>query len=297
MVRLIVLMIACALGLAVHAEPDAREVNIDYQGLRLNALYQSGSRVPVILIVHGTLGHNEMDVIQGLRSALTEEGLGSLAINLGLAVDDRHGSYDCNVPHRHQHADAVGELQQWVNWLEQLGQDTIIVLGHSRGGNQLARYLADKPDPAVKAGVLLAPIMPRWQEQRAEYENRFGVELAPALMAAEEQIKLGRGEQLMSNVGLLYCDPGAVSANSFASYYRDDPDLYTPALFDRIHLPLLVIEGSEDQITLGLAEAFQAAPKREQQELVTIEGAGHFFRDLYAYDVVEAMEEFLERQL
>ncbi len=296
MIRLLLLTMTCALGLAAHAEPQMREVSIDYQELRLNALYQSGSREPVILIVHGTLGHNEMDVIQGLRSALTEDGLGSLSINLGLDVDDRHGSYDCSVPHRHQHGDAVAELQQWINWLKQRGHETIITLGHSRGGNQLARYLADEPDPAVKAGVLLAPIMPRWQQQRAEYENRFGVELAPVLMAAEEQIKLGRGEQLMSDVGLLYCEPGAVSANSFASYYRDDPDLYTPALFDRIQLPLLVIEGSEDQITLGLAEAFNAAPEREQQELVTIEGAGHFFRDLYAYDVVEAMVEFLERQ-
>jgi pimeloyl-ACP methyl ester carboxylesterase len=297
MVRLILLTIAWALGLAAHAAPGAREVSIDYQGLRLNALYQSGSQEPVILIVHGTLGHNEMDVIQGLRSALTEEGFGSLSINLGLGVDDRHGSYDCSQPHRHQHGDAVGELQQWVDWLKELDQNTIIMLGHSRGGNQLARYLADKPDAAVKAGVLLAPIMPRWQQQQADYEKRFGVDLAPVLMAAEEEIKLGRGEQLMPNVGLLYCDPGAVSANSFASYYRYDPDFYTPALFDRIHLPLLVIEGSEDQITFGLAEAFHAAPGREQQELVTVEGAGHFFRDLYAYDVVEAMVEFLENQL
>ncbi len=158
MLQLLLLTFAWALGLSAHAEPQ-QQVSIEYQGLRLNALYQPGSREPVILIVHGTLGHNDMDVIQGLRSALTEEGLGSLSINLSLDVDDRHGSYDCSEPHRHQHGDAVGEMQQWINWLKKLGRNTIIVLGHSRGGNQVARYLADRPDPAVKAGVLLMSIV------------------------------------------------------------------------------------------------------------------------------------------
>ena len=36
----------------------------------------------------------------------------------------------------------------------------------------------------------------------------------------------------------------------------------------------------------------------ERVEFVTIEGADHFFRDLYAYDLVEAVEAWLtDRQM
>lgn len=285
------------LAQSVLAEPVAEEVTLEYQGLRLNALYQKGEDGPVILILHGTLGHNEMDVLKGIRGVFAEEGVATLAVNLSLGVDNRHGMYDCATPHRHQHRDALLEVQQWINWLKQKGHNTIVLFGHSRGGNQIAMYLADNPDPAVKAGVLLAPMLETPDSIAAAYKKRFGMSVDGVLTQARELVGNGKGDQMMDKVGLLYCEPGKTSAASFVSYYSDDPGFYTPRLFKKINRPLLVIEGTADDVVTGLGDAFAAAETRDDQELVSVEGADHFFRDLYAYDVAEAVTDFLDRQL
>lgn len=295
--RLLLCVAFLLLGPSVLAATAAREITLDYQGLRLNALYQQGGEDKAILILHGTLGHNAMDVLKGIRGVFAEEGVTTLAVNLSLGVDNRHGMYDCATPHRHRHRDALLEVQQWINWLKQQGYNTIVVLGHSRGGNQLAMYLADNPDSAVKAGVLLAPMLETAASTAAAYNKRFGVDVDGVLTQARELVASGKGEQMMENVGLLYCEPGETSAASFVSYYSDDPGFYTPVLFKRINRPLLVIEGTEDNIVAGLGEAFAAAETHDNQALVSVDGADHFFRDLYAYDVVEAVNEFLERHL
>lgn len=48
--------------------------------------------------------------------------------------------YDCAKPHRHRLVDALDEIAAWVDWLKQRGASDIVLLGHSRGGNQAAWY-------------------------------------------------------------------------------------------------------------------------------------------------------------
>ena len=88
-------------------------VQMTYQGLRLNAvLSETDNRdAPVFLLLHGTLAHNDMEIMRSLREVLHEEGIASLAVTLSLGVDDRSGMYDCNAEHRHRHTDAIGELE------------------------------------------------------------------------------------------------------------------------------------------------------------------------------------------
>lgn len=270
----------------------AEEVFIDHQGLRLNALYENVDERPAVLMVHGTLAHNDMDILQGLREAVTESGMATLSINLSLGVDNRHGMYDCVVPHRHRHEDAVAEIAAWVDFLAKRGQEQIIVLAHSRGGNQLARYLAGDVAPQVKAGVLVAPMSWSYEGMQSAYRKRFSQALEPLLSAAESLVEEGKGDQMMDDTGFLYCAPGQVSAASFASYYRRDSAMHTANLYAAMKRPLLVVEGSEDRVSESVGEAFNNAEKGEQQTLVTIQGADHFFRDLYAYEVVDAISEF-----
>ena len=56
---------------------------------------------------------------------------------------------------------------------------------------------------------------------------------------------------------------------------------------------MLVFAGSEDTVVPGLAEHMLRV---NQDNLVfeEIDGAGHFFRDLYLYDVVDSTLAFLD---
>jgi hypothetical protein len=121
----------------------AEEVKIPHDGLTLNAdlTRASGKTLAdgVVLIVHGTLAHNRMETIRNLSDVLVDRGLSTLAINLSLGLDDRHGMYDCKFAHRHRYLDSGREIGAWLNWLK------------TRGGAQrhpdgpLARRRAGRP--------------------------------------------------------------------------------------------------------------------------------------------------------
>jgi len=271
-----------------------QEVRITHGGLTLNALWADHGSDQVVLILHGTIAHNDMEVIRGLREAFAEATISTLAINLSLAVDDRHGMYDCEVPTRHRESDAEEELLAWLDWLKRTqGDPIVLLLGHSRGANQVARFAAGDHGKGVAGVAMLAP--PTWNEQRAAsaYAEKFGVDVNAVLDRARQLASAGRGDELMANTGLLYCDPAPVSANAFLSYYEPDPLRDSPTVLARITRPTLVIAGSEDTTIGDLIGQLESQSLPANQRLEVVEGAGHFFRDLYAYDVVDRVVSFM----
>ena len=191
-------------GLAQAAE----KVSLKARGLTLNANLELAKDKKlsdgVILLTHGTLAHNEMEIIKTLQSLLKERGHNTLAINLSLGIDNRGASmYDCKVPHKHHYLDAVNEIAAWVNWLKSKGASKISVLGHSRGGNQTARYAAGKPDAAIDRVILVAPAT--WSQKHGEgsYEKRFKTKLGPLLDKAQKLTARGQGSQIREKSGIL----------------------------------------------------------------------------------------------
>jgi pimeloyl-ACP methyl ester carboxylesterase len=248
----------------------------------------------VAVLMHGTLSHRDTEIIRSLETLLSEQGVSTLAINLSLGVADRRGAFSCEGPHTHQEWDASEELRRWLDWLTAQGVENSSLIGHSRGANQIARYVYESADPRVARMILIAP--PQWSEDGAAdaYAARHGQSLAQLLALAEQQITDGKGSALLpDSVGLLYCENTRVSAESFVSYYRADPLRDTPTLLARLQTPTLVIAGSEDEIASGLpASLAEHAP---EVEIVEIEGADHFFRDLYADELVEYAIEFIDQ--
>src|SRR5690606_31014262 len=106
--------IAGKVALADLVQPEATEAN------------------GVLLIVHGTLAHKDMELIEALQTALADRGFASLAPSLTLGLDRREGMYDCAQPHTHAHEDAVAEIGAWVKWLKDNGTQQVWLLGHSR---------------------------------------------------------------------------------------------------------------------------------------------------------------------
>lgn len=294
--RFATVLIAGLAAVSVHAE----EVKLEHDGLTLNAELQlaPGKTLAdgVILMTHGTLAHARMEIMRGLQATFKEYGFNTLAINLSLGQDDRHGMYDCAATHRHKHTNALDEIGLWLDWAKGQGAAEIVLLGHSRGGNQTAWFAAERGDPALRAVVLVAPQLWSPDYARQSYRKRYGTDLDPFLEKAKALVAEGKGGTVLQGVDFIYCEETAATAEAVVSYYATDPRKDTPYLLAKIDKPVLVFAGTADTVVDGerLAGQVQPLTDRGRVELRVIEGADHMFRDLYWYDIVEAVEAFLE---
>ncbi len=292
LLTILILTLASQAGLA-------GEVTLEHGNITLNARLELADgktlKDGVILMTHGTLAHNGMEIIQTLQDLLNENGLNTLAINLGLGLDDRHGMYPCETLHTHRHTDAMDEIGAWIGWLKGQGADSIVLLGHSRGGNQSAWFASEHKQPAVKAAVLVAP--QTWDEasDKKGYEGDYGKPLGPLLEQARTLVKAGKSDSKLEHTDFIYCADTQVTAGSFAAYYTPDTRFDTPSLLPGIGIPVLVFSGTEDTTVTGLAEKLSQLEQADHVEHIAIEGADHYFRDLYAEDLVDAIVDFLDR--
>jgi len=268
-------VILCISALQSYAD----EVRISQNGLVLNADLElaEGSDLAdgVILMLHGTLGHKDMEVMATLQTVFQEYGRNTLAINLSLDIDDRHGFYPCERPHTHDYTDALTELGVWFAWLKENGAGDIVVFGHSRGANQIANYIR-RDAIAVQAAILLAPSVNAGSPQHLQ-----------------QNLRDARNSEWLASADFLHCKNARVLGSSFLSYYGVPGQSDTPALLREIKVPALVLSGSEDTVVVGLGDKLQDINDGNVSH-VEVDGADHFFRDLYAYDVVDASIEFIE---
>lgn len=286
-------LVALSLSVSVSAE----ELVLPPAGLNVSAnLVTAGDNWtdgPVILMTHGTLAHNRMEIMETLQEVFLDRGYSSLAINLSLGLSDRHGMYDCNVPHAHHHTDALDEIALWLNWLKEKGVNEVVLLGHSRGGNQTAWFAVERDDPVIQSVILVAPAT--WDEVYASesYQKRYGQSLQPLLERARELVAAGEGDTMMS-VDFIYCEDTQATASAFVSYYQPDPRHDTPYLIPSIDKPVLIFAGSADKVVKGLIEKVEPLAESDSVDLEVIADADHFFRDLFAEDLADIAVEFIE---
>ncbi len=288
------LLILPALLISLCTSANAEEVTIPYNNITINGELKlaedSQLSDGVILITHGTLAHNKMEIISTLQSLLADEGLNSLSINLSLSIDNRHSMYECSVPHQHKHTDALGEIEAWLTWLTEQGAPAVALLGHSRGGNQSA-WFSDLNPNLVSSQILVAPAT--WSEdaERASYQERYNKPLEPILAQANK----ADASTWLEHTDFIYCKDSKVLASSFTDYYNSNPKFDTPTLLQTTQVPTLVFSGTEDKVVPELPEKMTAV-NNPLVTYVSVEGADHYFRDLYADQIVESIVEFLGKQ-
>lgn len=284
-------------GLLFAGTSVADEVTLLHRGLTLNGKLELAAGKTLadgaVLITHGTIAHGGMEAMAYLQQLFKDKGRNSLAINLGLGVDKRQGMYECATPHRHRHEDALDEIGAWLEWLKGKGAKSVVLLGHSRGGNQTAWYAAERDHALVSAVVLYAPATWDAAKEAQGYEKRYQKPLKPVLDKAEALVKAGKGSTLLEHTDFLYCPDTSVSAESFVSYYRHDARRDTPTLLPKIKKPVLVVVAGNDEVVPDVRQKAAVYVDGKRVQMKVIDGADHFFRDLYADDAVDAIEAFL----
>jgi len=265
-------------GLASHA--DNWQVQLDKKLLN-GKFVEAGTDKHIYLIVHGTWAHYGMEIIDSLQNLLEERDQSSLAITLSLGLSDRSGFMQCDNPVYATQDMAVEEIQLWVDTLRKRGFEHITIIGHSRGSSQVAMYENRHPGN-VRALVLLAPSVFRKELVSARYNNRSDVRL-------EDVLNLARSSKarLIGPYPLVTCDSVLAPPNTFLSYYGNRVKKNTPALVMASTVPVHIIQGSEDVIVQWTDQHIHMAENNPRVLINIVDGAGHFFRDLYLDDVVD----------
>ncbi|WP_130536363.1 alpha/beta hydrolase [Thiomicrorhabdus indica] len=276
------------LGSAAVQAAEVKEIKqtIEQNGtnlsVRANLMMADGKTMQddMVLLTHGTLTHMERSTYAALQKNLAALGVSSLAINLSLGVDNRQGEYDCAVPHKHRHTDALQEIGVWLDWLQKQGANQVTLAGHSRGGNQTAWFVSENDSDAFEKVVLIAPAFE-------------GPKPAEFLAKAQEMQKKGEGQSMINGIDFIYCKDAQATADAVVSYYQDQSGYHTVELLKSAKKPTLVAIGSDDDVVAELAEAVEPLVASGKVSAVTIEDADHFFLDFANEDLAAAIAEFV----
>ncbi|MGF1643864.1 MAG: alpha/beta hydrolase [Thiotrichales bacterium] len=287
----------CALGLLLPWLATAEPVSIEHQGVKLNSELRlaEGKQLAdgVVVLLHGTIAHHRMEIITALEQALNDRGLNTLAVNLGYNISDRAGMLPCEVKHTHRHEDAVAELNLWLEWLKSRGAGEVVLAGHSRAGNQVMWFDAEHPKASGAKIVLIAPMTWDAAEDGKALEARGAKSTAALLQQARDKVKAGQGGETLKDVPFIYCEKAEASADAIISYHGDDPRKHTPNLLKATEKQVLVITGTDDPLTAKLQPGLSALGDSKTVRVESVNGADHFFRDLYAEDVADLIVGFL----
>ncbi len=264
----------------------AQAVNSEIAGLGVSAKLQIASeqRDLIYLVLHGTWAHNEMEIVRALQNGLAERGQSSIAPNLSLGVDNRRGFLPCSSSMAPNYEHAVRELKHWVDYLQKEGWQAIVLLGHSRGGAQVTLFQLRYSHPLIVSMALLAPMLWREAEAVAQYDRVSKVPLSDVMSAASQSPK-----SMIGPYRLLQCDAVRAPASTFQSYYEAAIPKNTARMLQRVTIPVQVFTGSDDE--LAQWRDAERAQLRHKQNIVLheVEGADHFFRDLYLDDVLDVL--------
>ncbi|MBQ0720082.1 MAG: alpha/beta fold hydrolase [Gammaproteobacteria bacterium] len=283
--RLTDFLLVKALLLSLFSFADPVQINLAELRLNANLMAVEDRQKTAFLIVHGTWAHGAMELPVTLQSLLDDEGYASLAITLSLGINNRRGFFDCKSPIVQSHEAAVEEIHAWYLFMREQGYSKVVLIAHSRGGAQAALYQQSYPQDELAALVLIAPMTWREDLEAKAYKEKFGLELHGLLAAAEQYRQEGRA--LFTPPGLLYCEKTAASPAAFMSYYSSIPKKNTPALLQKINIPTVVYLASQDPLSESFAEQQALLVEKKNIFIVTIDGAGHFFRDLYSDELIE----------
>lgn len=219
-----------------------------------------------VVLVHGYGGNFYSGAQAVLARALAERGFAALTVNLR-----DHDAGPKTTPFEETRLDVEAAVLE----LGRRGIGPLAVTGHSLGTNSVLFYLAEAPDPRVRAAVLLAG-----PGNAFEWNARqFGRERARQVLEEAQRLQReGRGRELML-VDLGPLGKALYSADHLVSVRgpetRSDP--YRNVA--RVAVPVLVVQAGADRLVdpeVG-RRLKAAAVQAGRADLLEIAGADHGF--------------------
>jgi len=225
-------------------------------------------RAAAILLVHGFGGNFYNEYFPAFARAAASQGYATLALNMR--------DHDTG-PKVSDFTDNETDIAAGLAYLRKAGYSKLVLLGQSMGVNRVLYYEAATSDPDIVATVLIAGPgnLFEWNAwQFGRQKAQASVDEALALKTA------GQEQQLM------VMDLGPLGKALYTARYllslrgpnsRSDPYQNLQKVTNRI----LILQGTADKLVEpGVARRLQqAATTSSKAELVSIEGAGHSFKD------------------
>ena len=257
-------------------------------------LLSSQKNKSVFLILHGTRGYKDMEIISSLAERLYEVGHDTLSINLSYGINNREDKFlSCDIKHQHNEYDSIREILTWYNYLLLKGYEEINFIGHSRGAFNIVQSLALIGSKNKINSYLLAPVIDTYEGTKAYYENELNIPY-DSIVNSNENFFIS---DKYSNINFLFCENVIVSAVTFRSYldFSKKEDKYPFTfnildLLDDMESQITIISGTDDEILLDSYKKFTNIDKHNIR-FVTVEGGDHFFRDLYLDEVIDIILE------
>ncbi len=273
------------------AVSDNHLINIkSHNGLVLNANLKSNSQSDTIFIlVHGTRGYKDMEIIKSLSQKIYDYGYSSLSINLSYDIDNRASEFlSCDRVHTHNEHTSINEIVSWYRYLENQDYKNIYFIGHSRGAFNVIQAMAIINNNNIKA-YLLAPVIDTYLGTKNYYDQEHNLPYETLINNKDEFIISDR----YPSINFLFCENARVSSSTFRSYLdlSKNQTLY-PFTFSIVDLlkdtnsSVTIFSGTDDEILL---DSYKKLNQINQSNIshILIDEADHFFRDIYLDDVID----------
>lgn len=192
-------------------------------------------------------------------------------------------------------ADAVDDVEAWINYAQHQGYERIVLAGHSLGANKVIRYLSETHDPRVDRFLLLSP---------CNVKHLTNVVTPQERAVVQSMVEHGHGRKRLPFPLLGWIDCVADTAHDWLfSDTLDNVHVEQDGNFSQVasikHAGALLI-GTYDAFTYGDPAGFLANindhfPVAARNRLVFIEGTGHTYQQKeqeMADDVLDLVQQW-----
>ena len=232
-----------------------------------------------IMLLHGFLQTNKFSTVDRLMNSLVDSEYTVLNPTLSLGLNDRKQSLSCEAIHMHSLDSDADEVRQWIEWLYKKTGKPVIVIGHSAGGAVILKYMELNNAQYIKHSVLISMTYYKSNSainEKDKYEEK-------ALGAVNS------GVNPLDTYALGYCKTYPTRAKDFLSYYQWDKTK-TNSIVGKHRDRISIILGTDDK---RIDSDWRQELQQQYKNVITVEGANHFFDEAYEFDLIDAIEKLL----
>ena len=269
----------CFLLFAVYCSAEKVQITSkDNKSLLANYLPGTTELNPII-ILHGFLQTNEFPTVSRLANTLNESGYSVLSPTLSLGLSNRKQSLSCEAIHTHSLISEADELTQWIEWLNNKTGKPVILIGHSAGGLVILQYMLDKNASLVQQTILIS--LSYYAEGPTANEN--------SALATKAESTINEGSDKIDTYALNYCKNYPTTASNFLSYYKWNKEKTNNTVF-KFRDKIAIIIGTDDK---RIDSDWKQKLQLKNSNVISIDGANHFFDQTYEFDLIDAVEKLL----